>query len=90
MNTNGDAILGAHYREKREEPSKWMFECDHCYGKFPTKKDLTAHQQRKLFKCPFKCPQKFTHKDELVTHERVCRGRVREGNFDNYKIYQLM
>lgn len=67
-----------------------MFDCPKCYGKFETKKELTDHLERRLFKCPFKCAQKFSHKYELVGHERVCPGRIRNGNFDNYKIYQMM
>jgi len=90
MNTNPNQILAKCMREKRDT-SKWLFDCPGCYGKFETKRDLTAHQARKLFKCPFKdCTHKFTHKYELVEHERVCPGRVLNGNFDNYKIYQLM
>lgn len=90
MDTNADKILSKTISEKREEQSKWLFECRKCYGKFPTKRDLTKHVERKLFKCPFKCTKKFTHKDELVTHQQTCRGRILNGNFDNYKIYQLM
>lgn len=89
MNSNGDASLAKILHDKRDT-SKWLFDCPGCYGKFETKKDLVAHQQRKLFKCPFKCPQKYTHKWDLVEHQKICRGRILNGNFDNYKIYQIM
>lgn len=89
MNSNGHASLAKIMAEKRDK-SQWLFDCPGCYGKFATKKELVEHQQRKLFKCPFKCPQKFTHKYEQTEHSAVCKGRILSGNFDNYKIYQLM
>lgn len=82
-------VLSKAMHEKRDT-SKWLFDCTKCHGKFETRKELDAHLARKLFKCPFKCPQKFTHKAELVWHEKTCPGRIRNGNFDNYKIYQMM
>jgi hypothetical protein len=67
-----------------------MFDCERCYGKFPTKRALEDHLNRRLFKCPFRCKQTFVHKDELVTHQRNCTGRLKNSSFDCYKIYHMM
>lgn len=91
MDINADERLSKLIRERREDGDKFLFQCDKCYGRFVTRKELTEHQDRKLFKCHFKdCSKKFTHKYELVTHQKVCPGRVLNGDFDNYRIYQMM
>ncbi|KAH7638289.1 uncharacterized protein LOC124496501 [Dermatophagoides farinae] len=91
MNTNGDERLAKLMHERRTDPERFLFQCDKCYGRFETRKSLQQHQDRKLFKCPFKdCCRKFTHRWELVTHQKQCPGRVLQGDFDNYKIYQMI
>ncbi|UXI14227.1 hypothetical protein NH340_JMT00170 [Sarcoptes scabiei] len=83
--------------QKKKNPFKLllndeeMAEEENCEKNRRKEYQLSEHQSRKLFKCSFKnCHQKFTHKYELVTHQKVCPGRILNGDFDNYRIYQLI